>query len=550
MSSANPNQAAHGPRSFPRRFDGFHTRRAGLTRSLSCEDGAVAPALAILFATVMLAAAVAVEHNRIITEMGRDQRAVDAAVLAAADRLGMDDQESAGQAVALAFYAANRKPSTPSTLGDVTFDADTGEVSATTNTTWHATLLRSLEPWFPGAGQDRTLNKSATVSKGSGSVELALVLDNSGSMQGQYIEDLRTAASNLLATVFAGVDGTDRVKVGVIPFAASVNVGAVNKNASWIDGAGQAPTHFENVSESRTRFQLFEDLGTNWAGCVEARAAGLDVTDAEPVSGSTLFVPMFAVDEPGDAGSNSLGYTNSYLDDDGGTCEPYHRTCLNYSRRGKCTEWQVTRLPNAEAQARTCKYSGELPQYTAGPNAMCTTQPLLPLNSTKSEVEAAVTAMQANGNTNIKEGVAWGWRVLSPGAPFTEGREFGSEDNRKIMILMTDGENFLSSAGNHNKSIYAAQGYAAKGRLGTTYNASGYTSYLAARTRDACANAKAAGITIYTVAFRLENDPTTQALLRDCASDPDNAFTASDGSGLIQSFRNIGREISSLRISG
>ena len=35
----------------------------------------------------------------------------------------------------------------------------------------------------------------------------------------------------------------------------------------------------------------------------------------------------------------------------------------------------------------------------------------------------------------------WGWRVLSPTAPFTEGRAYTANDNKKILVLMTDGEN-------------------------------------------------------------------------------------------------------------
>ncbi|MDX2258346.1 MAG: TadE/TadG family type IV pilus assembly protein [Hyphomicrobiaceae bacterium] len=521
-----------------------------LGRVMRAEGGATAPTFAILAAAILLSVAVSIEYSRFITEVWRDQRAVDAAVLAASVKLGTPNQDSEGEALAQAFYEANRKDSTPSALGTITFDNETGEVTAQTQTTWQATLLNALNSYFPGIGDDKPISKRATVVKGGGSVEVALVLDNSGSMAGTHIENLRTAASNLLQVLFAGAEGTDRVMVGVVPFAASVNVGAGSADSGWIDTGGAASTHYENFAESRTRMQLFADMGQTWRGCVEARAGGHDVTDTPPASGDTLFVPMFSPDEPGDAGSNELGYSNSYLNDDGGSCTPYTRVCTEYSRRGNCRNWEVQRLPNAEAQARTCKYAGQSPNGHQGPNAQCTTQAILPLNATRSEVEAAVATMQASGNTNIKEGVAWGWRVLSPGVPFTEGREGDAQHNRKIMVLMTDGENMYNSSSTHNKSVYGAHGFAAKGRLGTTYSQSAYTNYLNARTREACTNAKAAGITIYTVAFRLENNPTTQALLRDCASGPDNVFTASDGAGLVQSFRSIGRDISSLRLAG
>lgn len=515
--------------------------------------GVVSVVYGIGFAVALLAAAVAVDYGRMVTERWADQRALDAAVLAASDSLGTDDEQVSGEQRAKAFYRANRSQNLESNITDIQLDSAKGEVAAKTETPWHATLLKGLANLFPGVANDREINVTSKVAKGSGSVELALVLDNSGSMSGTHIEDLRTAAGDLVSTLFAGTDGSGRVKVGVVPFAASVNVGAGARSSTWIDGSGIAPTHSENFDTPQSRFSLFDELGVSWGGCVEARASGLDVTDTPPSTSNpaSMFVPMFAPDEPGEAGSDRLGYNNSYLNDDGGQCEPYERYCESYSRRGNCRRWVTVALPEPEAQERTCKYFGASPSGAKGPNAMCTTQAILPLNSTKVAVETAISRMQASGNTNIKEGVAWGWRVLSPGVPFTEGRDYGGgEGNRKIMIVMTDGENWYNSAGNHNKSVYAAHGYAAKGRLGTSYSRSAYTSFLNSRTQAVCENAKAAGVTIYTIAFRLESDPTTQALLRSCASGPDHFFTASDGGTLIQSFRNIGREINTLRIAG
>lgn len=526
------------------------TTKTALTRFTSDERGVTSIIFGLFIVAMLLVAAIAIDHSRIVTERTRDQKALDAALLAASTQLGLENQDITGEEMARAFYQANRsRGTTPTQLKTVKLDANTGEVSAATDTDWSASLLKSVEHFFPGIADDRKLSVSGRVRRGNGTTEIALVLDNSGSMSGGYLSDLKTAATDLLDTVFAGVEGTDRVTAAVVPFAAAVNVGSYNANSSWIDGGGASSTHYENFSSNRTRFQAFSDLGISWAGCVEARPGGLDVTDDAPTSGDTLFVPMFAPDEPGDAGSNSLGYNNSYVDDDGGNCTPYERQCTKVSRRGNCTRWNTIRLPNPEAQARTCKYRNFPPTNGSGPNYMCTTQAILPLNSTKSTIVNAINAMQASGNTNIKEGVAWGWRVLSPSAPFTEGRANGTDDNSKVIILMTDGENWYNHQNNHNNSIYASHGYAAKGRLGQTYSRSAYTTYLNARTRTVCENAKADGMRIYTVAFRLENDPTTTALLRDCASSQDEAFTASNGSVLIQAFRNIGRQITDLRIS-
>jgi hypothetical protein len=157
--------------------------------------------------------------------------------------------------------------------------------------------------------------------------------------------------------------------------------------------------------------------------------------------------------------------------------------------------------------------------------------------------------MQASGNTNIGEGLMWGWRVLSPEEPFPGGRAWDDQENQKILVLMTDGENTYQAYNNHNRSAYGAFGYAAKNRLGTNYWQSALVSQMNAKTTAACNNAKARGVTIYTVAFRLESSSSTQALLQGCASSADKAYRASDGQALIQAFQIIGREIAQLRVS-
>ncbi|MCH9806794.1 MAG: VWA domain-containing protein [Alphaproteobacteria bacterium] len=530
----NQMRSLSGPRT-----NGFASNEAGVTSVF----------FGLFLVAILFVSAVALDYSRMVTERTRDQRALDAAVLAASNQLGMDNAAVDGETMAKAFYAANRTQNPNSKIKDVKLNSDEGEISAATSTDWKATLLKAVEKYFPGVSDDRNISVKAKVRRGNGTTEIALVLDNSGSMSGTYISDLKTAAKDLLQNVFAGVEGSDRVKVGVVPFAASVNVGSMYSGANWIDGTGSSPVHYENVSENRTRFQLFGDLGVGWGGCVEARPNGHDVTDVPASGADKLFVPMFAPDEPGDAGSALSGYTNSYIDDDGGSCTPYPRECLKYSRRGKCKKERVIRLPEAQAQARTCKYRNQPFIDGTGPNFMCTTKAILPLNSTKTTIETAIDAMQARGNTNIKEGVAWGWRVLSPSLPFAEGRSNGTSDNSKMLVLMTDGENWYQNQNTHNKSIYAAHGYASKGRLGTTYSRAAYTTYVNERTRQVCANAKADGIKVFTVAFRLESDPVTSALLKDCASSDDDAYVASNGSMLIQSFRNIGKQISEIRIS-
>jgi Flp pilus assembly protein TadG len=195
-------------------------RRTRIVRFRADKRGVVAVIFAIIFSAILLAVAIAIDFARTATEYVRVQNAVDSAALAASHRLGLPDQDTQGRADADAYFKANiAKHKHVGTLTTVALDASKGEVNATAKGNMLTSLLRAV-----GITQIGFVNQ-ATVKKGRGSVEVALVLDNSGSMSGQPIADLRTAAQSLVNVLFTGYEGTDKVKVAVVPFAASVNVG-------------------------------------------------------------------------------------------------------------------------------------------------------------------------------------------------------------------------------------------------------------------------------------------------------------------------------------
>ena len=224
----------------------------------------------------------------------------------------------------------------------------------------------------------------------------------------------------------------------------------------------------------------------SWGGCVMARGNGRDQTDEAPT------------------GNNSRKWT-AFLWPDGSN-----------------NNWNG---------------SGSGPP--ASPNRYCPVA-LLPLSTDKSVVEDKIDSMSSAGNTHINVGLVWGWRVISPTIPFTEGHAYDDEDFNKAIVLMTDGENVMSS------SVYTAYAYLSAGNLGTT-NANNAVNQLNTRTTTVCNNIKAVGITIYTITFQVGSN-SVRDLMRDCASEPDNYFDSPSDSELESAFRAIGQELSNLRI--
>ena len=93
----------------------------------------------------------------------------------------------------------------------------------------------------------------------------------------------------------------------------------------------------------------------------------------------------------------------------------------------------------------TSTYKGKYdrtPSLTSsrGPSIDCP-KPILPLTNVKADIQTHVNSLSADGNTDIAHGAAWGWRVLSKQAPFTEGIGPGDTDYekwQKAIVIMTE----------------------------------------------------------------------------------------------------------------
>lgn len=517
----------------------------GIRRFLGDRRGNVAMIFGLLAIPLVGAAGSAIDFSYAYRQRSIVQDAIDAAALAANRKLGTSTTAQI-QAEANYFYQANVAGQLPSPP-PINTVVDKGTVTITTTLTVPTAFLGIT-------GLNQIVFDLKTISTaGSSRLEVALVLDTSGSMAGTKISTLKTAATNLTNTLFnlaLSSDKVDPVKMSVVPFASSVNIGSSNRTSGWMDTAGKATHHYENFENTtRTRFNLFDDMGVSWAGCVEERLPPYDVTDDAPTKlanptaeqAKTLFQPMFAPDEPDNWSSSNA---NDYLSDKG--------------KSANCGTVATTTSSNEQAaQKRVCKYKGVSPSSgTAmgipnGPNFMCNSTAITPLTITQSTVLTAISNLVAVGATNITAGITWGWRTLSPGEPFTQGRTYTEPDNKKVLILMTDGENTYYPDSTFNKSSYGAWSYLSNSanHLGSYMTSeSTVEARMDARSKLACDNVKATGIIIYTIAFQVTTTRGKE-LMAYCASDSSKSFDASNNSELLAAFDTIGTDISQLRIS-
>ena len=498
------------------------TRWASL-RFLGARGGGVAVPFALLAVPLTFMSIAAVDFHRASMIKSSLQDALDAATLTVGRSTATDPAQV--QSMGAAALTANLEAYPESTLTSATFALQGTKVVSS------ASL--AVEPLAADLlGGDLQVSANSEVVRAVYKLEVAMVLDNTGSMAGTKLSTLKTAAANFvdtLAAASARSTEANAVKIGLVPFSMTVNVGAGYQTAAWMDTAGASPINDQFFSAHANRFTLFQQMGVAWGGCVESRQAPYDVqeTAPDPATPATLFTPYFAPDEP-----NLSGSVNSYLPD------------------GTTSSSWTTRQNNVAKynQAPTASGVNGTGVYKYGPNAGCELQPVKRLTTDWTSLKTAINGMIAIGDTNIPMGLAWGWHLLSPSAPFADGVAYDTPKTKKIVVLMTDGQNASAVSGNTNASYYSGVGYIFQNRLGiTSGTAAQRQTAMDSRLTLLCQNMKAQDIQIYTV--RVEVNDNNYSVLQGCATKPENFYDVQSASELNAVFNAIAGDIQNLRIS-
>lgn len=490
--------------------------------------GNVAILFGLAIIPIVLGVGVAVDYGRALIVRERMVSAADAAALAIGSWTGLTEAEL--KVKGQQYFDANYPAATLGSVGalNVTFVGNDINVDVSGSVPTTFMKLANIDAVDVGA--------NAVITVRQRNIEVALVLDTTGSMgRGSKMTSMKTAGKSMVKTLFGDKATSEDVKIAVVPFSGAVNIGTDKLDSGWLDKASHPNT--SNIAKEDHKFsngqsilQLFDDLqSTSWGGCVRERAGAYELTDDAPSSTNSKFAPYFAPDEPDDDHDNGNNYTNDYISD------------------GNCgTNNESKRKPN-KCQRYTGKYNNAQPS-SGGPNYNCPNNSITALTNVKSTVNTAIDALSPKGNTVIPAGLLWGWRVLSPGEPFTEGAAYDSDKWIKAIVLLTDGENYVDQGDNgHNNSNYNAFGFAKKGHLGSK-SGSGAHAELNAKTTAVCAAIKAQGIRVYTIGFQVY-DSTTINMLKTCATEPAMAYLSPTSSALTAIFDSIAQGLSDLRIA-
>jgi len=400
-------------------------------------------------------------------------------------------------------------------------------------------------------------------------VEIALVLDVSGSMGGSKIANLRTAASNFVATMIDS-DPNHRISISIVPYNAQVNLG---------------PTLLSkfNVTSPHNDLNRATDRANH--NCLELPLAVFASTGIS----RTVELPQMAQSDH----VSYSGTPNYYVAPTDSAALPNFNT--NYCRS---EPENVVRMPSQN----------------------------------KAQLQGWINGLRANGNTSIVLGMKWATALLDPSARSIydeyiaaglmdanlSGRPFAHNDpeSMKVIVLMTDGAHvshtriadayksglspIYRSSGDGRYSIYHAGqsgsqkyyvphldswrstawtnnatpavrqdwrqvwtnlklSYVAWQFYGRPYGTAAYNNamremratYLSVddmntNLQTTCAQAKADGVIVYGIAFEAPTSGKTQ--ISQCATSVNHYFEA-DGAEIGTAFDTIASNLTMLKLT-
>jgi len=247
----------------------------------SNNKGGVLVLAAAIFPLLIIVMALVVDIGRTYAIQSKAQSASDAALLGAVATMSTHDLTEETTRIFNADFPA-------SYMGAIVGAITTAEVSPSV---YEASFTIQVPTLLTGVFNSNmtTVNILSQVTRGyeieqNRRLELALVLDNTGSMSGQPIEGLKNASRDLTNILFGSAETLNNVHVSLLPYDVDVNIGP--DRASWIQGAYLAPYNVWVPSGNGFVSNRNSDSPRNLLD---------DFTDAAPTTEETRFrVPVNA----------------------------------------------------------------------------------------------------------------------------------------------------------------------------------------------------------------------------------------------------------------
>lgn len=562
------------------------------------EGGSVIMLVGFIAFLLIMAVGVAVDMARAQILQQRISTALDAAGLAAALTVGTPptgvNATTWANEEASRYFSANFPAGYLGSSGITCCDVQLSNGNNTLNLTASSSQATVFMQTFGVNTMSVGATSQVTRSNNATGMELVLVLDDTGSMNGPVdpsesttpkIQALQTAANELIGILFGANDTAPNLYVGIVPFAQAVSVpGGAGS------GSVQASSWMNSSDPNRSNWLN----GTSWGGCVMARSETTNSTIDPPVSGTNVTLDI-SEDPPSTASFDEYFYSPNtpyysyagwsifnpteyppvYGYQDTTTPTQYY---VNFNPWGPTTAFSGAQTVNSSYQLTpiTSYSNGTVSSVLGtalGPNVFCSPA-VSPMMASATQITGAITTLTstpAEGDTLIDLGLAWAWRMLSPSwqglwnSPTMIANSlplaYNTPNMKKVVVLMSDGANFIQPG------MFSGYSFISDGRLGHTTA----DPLLAAedadnRTLAVCQSLANNGVIIFTIGFGnpASSYPLTLAdredprivdvnLLQTCAqysaANGGAFFLAPTNAQLAQAFQTIGNLLEQIRVS-
>lgn len=468
--------------------------------------GNVVITFALTFLLVICFVGGAIDFSMYVLKKKATRDALDEAALSAA--IAPSQSEENLKTIADKAFASNvANVGIDATLTSFKYDETSRTVSATATGTYKTFII--------GLMGYSTLNYSVqtdTVRASDGTLEVALVLDNTWSMSASLdgtqtkLEVLKTAAQGLVSSIMTPAN-RDYVKVAVVPYAQYTNVGTANRSATWMSVPADSTVVTTTPASCTTISTSTSCKGGTYGTCTGSR-------DGVPYTYGCWLVAQTCTTVP------ITPYQSCTAAKTTTTTKVWYGCVYNQMKSGALL------MPDPATA-----YTGFVQTSSS-----CLT-PIQALTNESATIASALKSLYVSTSsqqTYIPGGLIWGVNVLTPPAPFSEGKAYDPKNKtpRKTIVLMTDGANTAYASSSGSVALASAS------QLVTTY----------ADQIKVCNYAKSKNIEIYTIGFAV-TDATALSNLKSCATDLDHYFDAKSSTDLIAAFKTIGGKLTKVRLT-
>jgi Putative Flp pilus-assembly TadE/G-like len=351
-----------------------------IKKLLRDQRGVVGPIIAIAFTAIISSVGASIDYARAQMAQAKLADTLDAAGLAAGSIMSAKPTEV--NATAQNYFDVN--------FPQGYMNAHILPLIITNNAANTAPILSvsaTVPTLFMGIVGINTMdiNAQTEIARKSSGLELILVMDNTGSMAGQKLTELKASATELVNILYGDKASKDDLWIGLVPFAQAVNVGT--SHTSWLDAAYSSTLNWGP---------------TSWGGCMDARGPDLDQTDDPP----------------------SVTKFNAYY----WPSDSNNRWNLGGNKYAKIT---ATSGPNAYCSQRVTPMTNQKSTILAGINSMVA----------NGNTHVNLGAVWGWRMLSPRWRGLWGGTMDANNLPLN----YGTLNMTKVVILLTDGQNTINN---------------------------------------------------------------------------------------------------------